>query len=635
MFLYISKEGGFYMKKVTWLHLSDLHIKKYNDDINGFGILIESLFDDIKHQIEKEKLKIDFIFVSGDISFSGSAEELSTAEKVLTKIASISKVNLENVFLVPGNHDIVRNRALKDCVSSYKFKGDFSNNLPNELSNVVLHSLKNYNSLANRLNKNAIDNPNSLFYEVKRKIAGKTISIIGLNTAWSAAEYTEPGQIILGEYQVRKSLQSAENSDVIIALMHHPFSWLSDSDNNISKDLLSKRTDFILTGHVHKVSDIGNLSIFGNAFCITTGAVYDELGNNGNSYNITTCDLETGTGKIYFRQYISSHGGFWSVDNTIDQSVPDGIVTFQLPSRIQVDNSEKQRLFKPSLPIQAAEKEHIENYPIPKIPKALIDDIKNGNCFLFAGAGASIDAGLPSWFELLSNGLDELDNRVVLPECEREELQKLLSDGKFLIVADYLRYRLGEQWFSQYIRKYLSTKGRRSARQEILSKLPFKIILTTNYDDFLEKYRSNSKVILPKNLIDEGYDCIVQVLDNEETPIVKLHGTYDNASSIVFGDTEYSKLLYRSEKYRNAVERLLSEKTCVFVGFGFSDVNILAFLQSIHETKGNKAPKHYSIMKRMGNVMERYFRDNLNVEPIYIEDFAQTDSILYFIEENI
>lgn len=618
------------MNKITWLHLSDLHISRDSKDKYRLDIIVDSLISDIMDQIRIHNLKLDFLFVSGDISFKGCKDELAYAETVFHKIAEAANISTDNIFFVPGNHDIARSSSANQEIA--KFRANIGGTIQED---VISAPLQNYTSFANRFYNYPLYDENALFYETKRKVSGKTVSILGLNTAWAAVSDVKAGEVILGEYQVRKSLQKAENSDVIIALMHHPFSWLSEDDNYIAKRLLSKRTDFILTGHIHTVSDIGKLSIFGNSFCVTAGAIHDKSGKYSNSYNITVCDLESGTGNIYFRQFINAHGGFWSADNTIDQSIPDGVVAFQLPSRIQIENSEKQRFFKPTLPTQAAEKAQIETGPIPKIPRALIEDIRKRNCNLFAGAGASIDAGLPSWFELLSNGIEALDDRVSLSTEEYTELRNLLDANKFLVVADYLRYRLGERWFGEYLRKHLSTKGRRSVRQEILAEIPFKIVLTTNYDDFIEKYRDNAKVLLPKDLTSDGYDSVMRVLDDDATPIVKLHGSYDKADSIVFGDSEYSKLLYNSDNYRKAVERLLSENTCIFVGFGFSDINILAFLQSIREKKGKAAPKHYAIMKKVGPVMERYFRESLNVEPIYIEEYSQTDTILYHIKDSL
>lgn len=44
-----------------------------------------------------------------------------------------------------------------------------------------------------------------------------------------------------------------------------------------------------------------------------------------------------------------------------------------------------------------------------KIPFELVEEIKKGNCALFIGAGFSIQAGLPTWYELVKRLSKELD----------------------------------------------------------------------------------------------------------------------------------------------------------------------------------------------------------------------------------
>lgn len=621
------------MADVTWLHLSDLHIGKSEKDQYYQEQMINDLVDDIKRQIEEHQLNIDFVFISGDISFSGHEEDLELAGSFLKKIIYAARVDAGNVFMVPGNHDITRSKELEKSLERFKEQKCPDHVSPSNIYPEFSTALKNYTSFANQFAVEDIYGPGDLFYERKRVKSGKTVSILGLNTAWSAVKDVHPGSVVLGGYQVRKTLQEAKNSDIIIALMHHPFSWLSEKDNDEAKSLLNKRSDFILTGHVHAVSDIGKGSMFGNAFCITAGAVYGETGNFSNSYNITKCDLTTGIGNIFFRQYVNTRGGYWTADNTISPEIPDGIVSFQLPERIKIEKTEEQRNFTPTLPTQKKDKESLKK--TPQVPKALIDDIKAGKCYLFAGAGTSKDAGLPDWVELLYSGIDTLYNRVQVDEEEQSELLTLLNEKQFLIVGDYLRYRLREQWFGDYIKCNLSTKGRRSSRHEILAQIPFRVIITANYDDFIETNRKNARVLLPNDLKTDGFAGIERILEDNNTPVIKLHGTYDRASTIVFGDSEYTKLLYNSDIYRETVYRLLSEKTCLFIGYGFADPNIQAFLQSIHEQKGENAPRHYAIMRKAGPVKTRYFKEKLNIEPIFISDYTQINPLLYDIRDRI
>jgi 3',5'-cyclic AMP phosphodiesterase CpdA len=63
-------------KKVTWLHLSDLHFRVTEDKFES-ELIYDRLLEDLKH-IEEH---IDLVFVTGDIAYSGRTEEYERASK--------------------------------------------------------------------------------------------------------------------------------------------------------------------------------------------------------------------------------------------------------------------------------------------------------------------------------------------------------------------------------------------------------------------------------------------------------------------------------------------------------------------------------------------------------------------------
>lgn len=619
------------MSKITWIQLSDLHFGK--DEVDKFKqkLILNKLAEDVSQQIQKHNLKIDFIFLTGDIAFRGEASEYNEVSKFITMLAERANVLKENILIVPGNHDIERSELLR------KLPSPKSNN---EVSKLIgdktqikpfTDSFENFREFVHQMNGQDRYKNSNMFYVVNQVVRGKSVAVMALNTAWLTGKDVNPGDAVLGERQVREALQEANDADIIITLMHHPFSWLTEDDNNIAKRLLEKRTDFILSGHIHKISDVGKASLFGEAFNITSGSIYGDS-YNSNAYNIVQCDFSVGFGKIFFRQYISDNAGYWSVDNTVDQSIPDGIATFKLPSRIPIENPNAQDKIVPTLETQLNELSKINKLSVPKFPKVLPSEIKKGNCVLFAGAGTSVDAGLPTWNELLRNMIDELNNQIVLEEDINAELISLLGEGRNLIVAEYCRIRLGEHLFSEFIRNNLKTKNRRSVIHQILSDIPFSAVLTTNYDGFLEKYRDNSRIILPAELSELGYRGIKRISE-DSIPIVKLHGSFDNPKSIIFSDSDYRKALYSSPDYRAAVSELLTDKTCLFVGFSLVDNNILAFLQSILESNKSSNRKHFVVACNTGKVVQYYNKYCLNVETINIDNYSQLEPLLRKIKD--
>jgi 3',5'-cyclic AMP phosphodiesterase CpdA len=98
------------MSKVSILHLSDIHFKKkdkeelknYREDAQN------SMVEKIMEHLAKNKLKLDFVAVTGDIAFSG--KEYDEALRFFKKLsANLSKLSINTQILpVPGNHDVNR-----------------------------------------------------------------------------------------------------------------------------------------------------------------------------------------------------------------------------------------------------------------------------------------------------------------------------------------------------------------------------------------------------------------------------------------------------------------------------------------------------------------------------------------------
>lgn len=106
------------------------------------------------------------------------------------------------------------------------------------------------------------------------------------------------------------------------------------------------------------------------------------------------------------------------------------------------------------------------------IPAALINEFRNNNVVLFVGAGLSINAGLPSWSELLQllkgNLIsDELDDSFY-KECD--QMQK----------AQYLYDNVGKITVINEIRTIFSRVKPNYDIHNMLIPIPLKSIITTN-----------------------------------------------------------------------------------------------------------------------------------------------------------
>jgi 3',5'-cyclic AMP phosphodiesterase CpdA len=323
------------MSKITWIHLSDLHWRQTQTyDANVVtSALLRDLAD--RARLAPELAQIDFIFVTGDLTFASRSSEYKLARKFLAELLQTTQVRKNRLFIVPGNHDVDRKvisteaRSVVKRAKDQQTIEDLFNNRADRIA--VIRRFHNYRRFLNDyLGKHLFFDDTHYFYTKQCTVANQRVAILGLNSAWTSASNSDRLRLLLGERQVRAALKQAKSADIRIALMHHPFEWLADFDRSDCKPRLLRESDFVLSGHLHD-PDLMHLKGPGvEAMIIGAGACY-ETRKHPNSYNLVQLDLTTGKGTIYFRAYSNREGGFWAPDVMRYPEVP-GKHVFDLPA---------------------------------------------------------------------------------------------------------------------------------------------------------------------------------------------------------------------------------------------------------------------------------------------------------------
>lgn len=608
------------MSKISWLHISDLHLGR---DLYNEKVVLKELLQDIKRQMQINQLELNFVFITGDLTFSGRQTEFDLAQEFIDELIDVIKLNKEDIILVPGNHDVYRNDLLSIAKNSRKYLDNreaVSDIIANETEReIYTRGLTNYRKFVDKNFSWANTKEKApLSYTINRKVGDVPISILALNTAWLAyGNENEKGQIILGERQVREAFDKIDNPEIVIALMHHPFEWFEWFDSNDVKRMLERRADFILNGHEHRLDVIGKGSIFGKAFKISAGSTY-ETRNHINSYNIVSSDISEGTATCYFRKFIDRDGGFWSEDNTLDDSISNGKIRVKLSERIaellSADTEVHEKLKKEEFWINPSDS-GVQLF-VPDMPKDLVNRIREGKCILFAGAGTSLDAGLPSWYELLKDMIEQVDACGQLDINQKDELESLLHLQEFTVVAEFCKEKLGAKGFADLIKEKLNSKNRVSIIHNILADIPFKSAITSNYDNFIEKTHRNYRVILPDDINKFDKEIVDSFFEDDMFPIFKIHGSHDDPNSIILTDNDYRNVIFRKPKYRENLKQLFKDKSLLFVGFSFRDSSINLLLQEIFTITEGMSNAHYAFLNDIGNIRRDFFWKSRNIRLI-------------------
>ena len=258
------------------LHVSDIHAKcpttsaqNLNDiDAISFARAIDS-FIAILSETQAD-YPVDVVCITGDIAHSGQKEQYLVAQSLFARIAQALFKNIEfttasqNFFIVPGNHDIERNKEQAlwkkartvlqgndRTVSQWLHKRWRPTGTRKDLHDILKRS-ESYTSWIKEcyphISKDfGTRGPIGYYYKLVTNKFPFPIHISGLDSSWLCGDDKDHLNIVLTTEQIDQLsyTQNAKHEDGFrLALLHHPLTWLRD--HNECKTLLAKSSDLLL-----------------------------------------------------------------------------------------------------------------------------------------------------------------------------------------------------------------------------------------------------------------------------------------------------------------------------------------------------------------------------------------------------
>jgi hypothetical protein len=267
----------------------------------------------------------------------------------------------------------------------------------------------------------------------------------------------------------------------------------------------------------------------------------------------------------------------------------------------------------------------------PEPPEFLVESIRSGRCVLFAGAGASFDAGLPSWHDLGHQLLEVVGSSGSLSVEERSEQARLLRAGETFKVVEFCRAR-NPQLAAQIMKLRLDTQGRDSLTHELLARIPFRGAITSNYDTFIESHRRNADVILPDEIERRGPDGAVDLFgDKKRFPVVKMHGSADRPDTLLIGRDDYEPWLRERPGYRGFLIAVLARFSVFIYGHSLRDPSVQELLEESANDPGSRVAR-FALLWNVPEKGRRELREVFGIEVVNIEGETDERSARAFLE---
>ncbi|MBN3786046.1 metallophosphoesterase [Burkholderia sp. Ac-20353] len=240
--------------KAIFVHLSDIH---FGQEKNGGDFAVNNdakrcLVEDARAEVAKLGVKASGVIVTGDIAYSGKEGEYVIAAHWLGELTDAIGCERVNVQMVPGNHDIDRDKISVpiECVlAQIRENGDaFLDRLLDsaEGCDFLYGRFEAYRNFALDY-ECELDLNGQMSSGGRVELAkGRSIKFVRLNSALICSRKDDEGKLILGK---RQQVLPEEDGVEIIVLVHHPLNWFRDSGK--ARNYLRNRARVLISGHEH------------------------------------------------------------------------------------------------------------------------------------------------------------------------------------------------------------------------------------------------------------------------------------------------------------------------------------------------------------------------------------------------
>lgn len=248
--------------------------------------------------------------------------------------------------------------------------------------------------------------------------------------------------------------------------------------------------------------------------------------------------------------------------------------------------------------------------------------LKKDKLCIFAGSGISVDepASLPTWEGFIDiyrdlckvickeNGISDFDR--IIKDVSKFKKRDIVATATALsdIIKEIRKSNITMTGYTSKLTDIFAGKQYNSYHNTIVN-TNYKYILTTNYDDLLEKAALANRYSSLNNRVYLHTDIrkISETIYKNESAIIHMHGTWNGIvlEEFIFTKDDYKRIKDKNPGFRILMNSIFMNYSILFVGYGSSDPHLEDIVEDINMTlewldseDTVQLPKYYLLLKK-------------------------------------
>lgn len=268
------------------LHFSDFHLRP-----NGLGKRSMDIFHRMMEKLQEINLEenIDLVIFSGDMIDKGGKNFTvplyrcfqDFEKNIIKPLVELLHIGYHQFLFVPGNHEVDRIRKDKNLEPKTNNDDDIeyflsTNSTVPQLLDFLCFQREYYE--AHKIEGMLVDNKGLQMTLILPLNNGIKVGVSLLNSAWMCKGDEDKGNIKIGTSQINQSWPLIRDCQVKIAVAHHHYDFLEESESLKISGILHAHYDILAVGHTHGMRAKYENDEKGCIFIsVAAGNLYDNL----------------------------------------------------------------------------------------------------------------------------------------------------------------------------------------------------------------------------------------------------------------------------------------------------------------------------------------------------------------------